>query len=70
MGPGELSRYSDFLWAGQSGDQIPMGARFFTHVQTGPGAHPASRRMGTGCFPGIIRPGRNADHTSHSSAEV
>jgi hypothetical protein len=39
-----------------------MGARFFTHVQTGPGAHPASCTMGTGSFPGIKRPGRGADH--------
>jgi hypothetical protein len=28
------------LQAGRSGDQIPVGARFFTHVQTGPRAHP------------------------------
>jgi hypothetical protein len=28
-------------------------ARFFTHVQTGPGAHPVSCTMGTGSFPGV-----------------
>ena len=30
----------------------PGGARFFA-VQTGPGAHPASCKMGTGSFPGV-----------------
>jgi len=35
-----------------SGDRIPVGARFSAHVQTGPGAHPASYTVGTGFFPG------------------
>jgi hypothetical protein len=39
-----------------------VGARFFAHVQTGPGAHPASCTMCTGSFPGGKRPGRGADH--------
>jgi hypothetical protein len=39
-----------------------VGARFFSHVQTCPGAHPVSCTMGTGCFPGVERPGRVADH--------
>jgi hypothetical protein len=30
--------------------KIPVGARFFAHVQTGPGAHPASCTRGAGCF--------------------
>jgi hypothetical protein len=47
-----------------------MGARFFAHVQTGPGAHPASCKMGTGSFPGVNRPGRGADHPPSPSAEV
>jgi hypothetical protein len=47
-----------------------MGARFFAHDQTGPGAHPASCTMGTGSFPGVKRPGRGADHPPTSSAEV
>jgi hypothetical protein len=38
------------------------GARFFAHVQTGSGAHPASCTMGTGSFPGVNRPRRGADH--------
>jgi hypothetical protein len=40
----------------------PGGPRFFAHVQTGPGAHPASCTMGTGSLPGVKRPGRGADH--------
>jgi hypothetical protein len=36
-------------------------------VQTGSGAHPASYTMGTR---GKARPGRDADHSSLSSAEV
>jgi hypothetical protein len=35
------------------GIESRWGARFFAHVQTGPGAHPASCTMGTGSFPGV-----------------
>jgi hypothetical protein len=42
----------------------------FSHVQTGPGAHPASCTVGTGSFPGVKRPGRGADHPPPSSAGV
>jgi hypothetical protein len=42
------SVYRDSLRAGRSGDRIPVGARFYTPVQTGPGAHTASYTMGTG----------------------
>jgi hypothetical protein len=69
-GPGYLSRYSDWLRAGRSGDRIPVGARFFAHVQNGPGAHPASYTMDTGYFLGVMRPRRGADHPPPSSAEV
>jgi hypothetical protein len=47
-----------------------ISARFFAHVRTGPGAHPASCTMGTGSFPGIKRPGRGADHPPPPSVEV
>jgi hypothetical protein len=56
--------------AGRSGDRIPVGARYFSHVQTGPGAHPTSCTMGTGSFPGVKRPGRGADYPLPPSAEV
>ena len=61
-GPGKISRYSDSLLAGRSGDRIPVGARFSAPVQTGPGAHPASYTMGTGSFPEVKRPGHGVDH--------
>jgi hypothetical protein len=50
--------------------KVPVGARFFAHVQTGPGSHPASCIMGTGSFPGVKRPGRGADHPLPFSAGV
>jgi hypothetical protein len=57
------------------GVRSPAGARDFSSslcVQTGSGAHPASCTMGTGGpFPGgKARPGRDADHSPLSSAEV
>ena len=36
-----------------SGDRIPVRARFSAPVQTGPGNHPASCKMGTGSFSGV-----------------
>ena len=41
-----------------------MGVRFSTPVQTGPGAHPVSCKMGTGSFPGI-KSGRGVTLTPH-----
>jgi hypothetical protein len=52
----------------------PAGADFSSSpcVQTGSGAHPASYPMGTGgsFSGGKVRPGRDADHSPPSSAEV
>jgi hypothetical protein len=53
----------------------PTGAEDFSFspcVQTGSGAHPASYPMDTGGFlpGGKARPGRDADHSPPSSAEV
>ena len=57
-GPGIESR-----WGGG-------GARFSAPVQTGPGTRPASYTTDTGSFPGVKRPGRGANHSPPSSAEV
>jgi hypothetical protein len=57
------------------GVRSPAGAEDFPSslcVQTGSEAHPAYCRMGTGVLsPGVkARPGRDADHSPPSSAEV
>ena len=52
----------------RSGDRIPVGQRFSAPVQTGPGAHPAFSRMGTGSFPTVKRLGRGVDHPPASNA--
>jgi hypothetical protein len=57
------------------GVRSPAEAKDFSYglfVQTGSEAHPASCAMGTGrSFPGAkARPGRDADHSLPSSAEV
>jgi hypothetical protein len=57
------------------GVRFPAGAKDFSSnlcVQTGSGAHPASCPMGTGgpFHGGKARPGRDADHSPLSSAEV
>ena len=64
------SRYSDSLPAGRSGDRILVRTRFSAHVKTGPGAHPASYRVGTGSFEGLKRLGPDVDHPPLSSAKV
>jgi hypothetical protein len=54
--------------------QSPAGAgtsSLHHRVQNGSGAHAASYPMGTrSSFPGVKRPGREADHSPPSSAEV
>ena len=50
--------------------KLPVGARFSTLVQTGPGAHPASCTMGTASFPGVNRPGLVANYLPLCSVEV
>jgi len=69
-GPGSSAGIATELRAGRSGidsrweQDIPP-------VLTGPGAHPAVCKMGTGSFPGLkVRPERAADHSPPSSAAV
>jgi hypothetical protein len=69
-GPGSSVGIVTELWDGRSGDQIPLGVRFFAHIQGSPGAYPASCTMGTGFFPGVKQLGRGADHPTPPSAEV
>ena len=45
-------------------------ARFSAPVQTRPGVHPVSYKMGTVFFPGEKRSGRGVDHTNPSSVEI
>ena len=52
-GPGSSVDIATELRAGRSGDRIPVGARFSAPVQTIPGTHPASCKMGTVSFPGV-----------------
>jgi hypothetical protein len=51
-GPGSSVGIATELRAGRSGEQIPVVASFSAPVQTSPGAHPVSCKMGTGSFPG------------------
>jgi len=46
------------------GDRITVGPRLSAPVQTGPGAHPASCKMGTGSFP-EVKSGRGVTLTPH-----
>jgi hypothetical protein len=65
-----ISRYSDSLQAGRSGDRTPMGARYSTHVQTGPRAYPASYKMRTGSSPAVKQPGRGVEHPPYLLPKV
>jgi hypothetical protein len=58
------------MWAGIAtsygldglGIESRWGVRYSTHIQTGPGAHPASYTMCTGSFPWVKRLGHGVDH--------
>jgi hypothetical protein len=51
-GPGSSVGIATERRAGRSGIESRWG-RDFPPVQTGPGAHPACCKMGTGSFPGV-----------------
>jgi hypothetical protein len=71
---GQLSRYSDGKRAGWRGFNSREGQEIFLHStasRPGSGAHSASYPIRSGVFPlGANRPGRAADHSPPSSAEV
>jgi len=70
-GPGSSVGIATGYGLDRPGIESRWGARFSAPTQTGPGAHPASRTMVTGSFPGgKERPGRDADHSPPSSAMV
>jgi len=52
------------------GIESRWGARFSTPVQTGPGAHPASRTTDTGSLQEVERPEHGVDRPPTPSAEV
>ena len=55
---------------GWSGGLITVWARFSAPVQSGPGAHPDSYKMGTVTFLEVKRPGRGVDHPLLTNAEI
>jgi hypothetical protein len=66
-----LTRCSNSLRAGRSGERIPVMTIFSVSVQTGLLSNPASNTMGTvSLCRGVRWPGRDFDHTPPSSAEV
>ena len=68
---GQRSRYSDWLRAGRSGDRIPVGGEIFGTLPDWPWAPPSLLYNGYRVFPGgKERPGRDADSSTLSSAEV
>ena len=60
---------SELLRASQSGDRIPVVAKFSAPVQKYPAVHPASYTMGTWSFLGINRPRRDVNNPPLSSAK-
>jgi len=48
---GTVTRYGQ----DDPGIESRWGARFYAHVQTGPGAYPVSYTIGTGSFMGVKR---------------
>jgi len=65
LGSVKLRWFCDLLWAGRSGDRIPVEARFSAPVHKGPAAHPASYTIGASSFPGVKWPRRGVDHPPH-----
>ena len=66
----QLGRYGDSL--GLDGPEIESRWErdFSPPIQSGPGFHLASCKVGTGSFPGVKLPGLGVDYPLQSSAEV
>jgi len=62
--PGNSFGIATKLRAGRYGDGIPVGSRFTASVQTGPGSHRASCKMGTVSFP-RVKSGRGVKLIPH-----
>jgi len=58
------------IMAGWSRDQIPVGTRFSTPIQTGPGAYQISYAMGAVSFVEVKQLEHGVDHPPPSSAKV
>jgi hypothetical protein len=70
-GPGWLSRYSNSLPAGLSGDRMSVGGEIFCTSPDRPWGQPSLLYNGYRVsFPGVKRPGRGVDHPLASSARV
>jgi hypothetical protein len=68
---GQLSRYSDWLRAGRSGDLIPVWGEIFRTCPDRPWVPPSLLYNGYRVFPGgRKRPQRDSDSSHLSSAEV
>ena len=70
MWAGYCSRYNSWLWAGRSGDRIPVGARFSTPVQTGLGPTQPPVQWVLVLYWGKVQPGCVADSSPSSRAVV
>jgi hypothetical protein len=72
--PGELSRYSDRLWAGRAVLDSQQGQEIFlfsTSSRLALGSTQPSIQWVPGALsPGVRRPGREADHPPPSSAKI
>jgi len=68
----QVSLLFSFKWAGWSRVRVPLGARKSHHrVQGGSGpTHPPIQRIAGALSLGVMRPGREADHSLPSSADV
>ena len=70
-GPGYLSRCSDWLRAGQSGDRFPVGGEIFRSRPDRRWGPPSLLYSGyQASYLGVKRPGRGVDHPLSSSTEI